>query len=389
MTNSRVAEEVIERLLIARGLLDSIRYEPISERDRIALAKHILTAHDASELAIAAITQHLGQTPAQAQTYLMDYFPLLKKQHPEKEVKHRGYFSRLNEVRKNIKHKGLFPDPKDWKRVGGITWDYVSDWCSEYIGWSLDDLDQSSLIANPAVKKHFESARGALANGLFKDCLEQLGFACHALFKSNQALRNLVVGKARAEDAIKLAAFGVHANDYLALQEFLPVVGVNFLGENPMLLWTQEQYGHPGNWTEANARFCLNTFLQVALRIQDADWIPGALQFTLLYQYKITALVDNTHIIQPDPNAGLINMGATITIRTLNRGETLLCTTVKMDGPLAARITGREQQLEIYGFDNDLWGSVARSKVLVTCIPKDSPVIKKYFPDLIEIEYEP
>lgn len=389
MIRPAVAEEVIDRLLIARGLLDSIRYTEAPERDRVALAKHVLTAHDASELAIAAIAQHIGKTPKKSQSYLMDYFPLLREQHPNKDVKHRGFFSRLNDVRIGIKHKGLFPDPKDWKRVGGITWEHVSDWCSEYVGFALDDLDRSALIINPDVKALFESARESLTNTMFKECLEKLGLACYSLFKSNQALRNLVVGKARAEDAIKLAAFGVHANDYLSLQEFLPFVGINFSSQEPLLRWEQKHYGHPGNWTEANAHFCVNTFLQVALRIQDADWIPGALEFDLLYQYKITAIVDDVHVVQPDPKAGLINMGATITVRTLNTGDSLVCRAVQLAGPIAVKIAGREQIVELNGCDDGLWGSVERNKVLVTCVPNEVPVIKAYFPNLKEIEYEP
>jgi hypothetical protein len=74
----------------------------------------------------------------------------------------------------------LFPDPKDWKRVGGITWEHVSDWWSEYIGFALDDLDQSALIVNPDVKT--ESARESLTNAMFKESLEKLGLACYALF---------------------------------------------------------------------------------------------------------------------------------------------------------------------------------------------------------------
>lgn len=388
MTKPPVAEEVIERLLIARGLLDSIRHAQVPERDRIALAKHILTAHDASELAIAAIAQHMGKIPQKSQSYLMDYFPLLREQHSNRDVKHRGFFSRLNDVRIGIKHKGLFPDPKDWKRVGGITWEHVSDWCSEYIGFALDDLDQSALIANPDVKTHFESARESLTNAMFKESLEKLGLACYALFKSNQALRNLVVGQARAEDAIKLAAFGVHANDYLALQEFLPFVGISFRSQEPLLRWEQKQYGHPGNWTEANAHFCLNTFLQVALRIQDADFIPGALEFDLLYQYKITALVNDAQIVQPNPKAGLINMGATITVRTLRTGESIACRAVKMENPIAAKMSGREQIIELNGCDDGSCGSVERSKVRVTCVPIELPIIQKNFPNLSEIEYE-
>jgi hypothetical protein len=197
------------------------------------------------------------------------------------------------------------------------------------------------------------------------------------------------VGQARAEDAIKLAAFGVHANDYLALQEFLPFVGISFRSQEPLLRWEQKRYGHPGNWTEANAHFCLNTFLQVALRIQDADFIPGALEFDILYQYKITALVNDAQIVQPDPKAGILNMGATITVRTLSAGDSLVCRTVKMERPLAAKLANREQIVELNGCDDGLWGSIERSKIRVTCVPIELPIIQKHFPNLKEIDYEP
>jgi hypothetical protein len=152
----------------------------------------------------------------------MTYFPAIQEANPGREVAGRDYFSQLNRVRTDIKHHGIFPDPQQWFRVGERTWAYVSSWCQEYLGLSLDDLDESALISDPDVKRHYDAAVEAFYRDLFKGALEHLAYASDALFKSNRALRNLIVGLPRAEDAIKLAAFGVHANDYLALQEFLP-----------------------------------------------------------------------------------------------------------------------------------------------------------------------
>ena len=141
-----IAQEVLERLLVAKGLLSQIRDLPTTRPDRITLARQILTAHDAAELALAAIACHLGLLPTSRQTYLMEYFPAIQKHHPGREVAGRDYFGQLNQVRIDIKHLGIFPDPDQWKRVGERTWAYVSGWCQDYLSLPLDDVDESALI---------------------------------------------------------------------------------------------------------------------------------------------------------------------------------------------------------------------------------------------------
>jgi hypothetical protein len=74
-----LAQDVIERLLLAKDLLGRIRFSGVPRPDRQTLASHILTAHDAAELALAAVVRHLGRLPKSAQTYLMDYFPLFAR----------------------------------------------------------------------------------------------------------------------------------------------------------------------------------------------------------------------------------------------------------------------------------------------------------------------
>src|SRR5262245_33122754 len=94
------------------------------------------------------------------------------------------------------------------------------------------------------------------------ECLAQAMFF---LFKERVGLRSLSVVRADPTDAIKLTGFGVHANDYLALQEFLPELQ-EASGSAPKVKWRQDKYGHPGNWHENTATFCLETFLDVALK---------------------------------------------------------------------------------------------------------------------------
>jgi len=103
MKTKVLTQDVIDRLLIAKNLLEGIIFLPLSNPDRYAISRHILAAHDAAELAIAGIAHHLDCLPKPTKTFLMDYFsPIKDKMHPNNEVSGRNYFSQLNEVRIGI-----------------------------------------------------------------------------------------------------------------------------------------------------------------------------------------------------------------------------------------------------------------------------------------------
>jgi hypothetical protein len=393
---SRFTDEVLLRLLVAKGLLGRIRVSYTAQPDRVALVNHILTAHDAAELALAAIAHHLEKSPEKQHAYLMNYFSLIEERRPKRKVKGRDYFSQLNDVRVLIKHKGVLPDPKDWKRVGQKTWQYVSAWCKQYLGISLEELDQSTLIKDEKVKSYYNDAKHSFRDKDFKSCLEKLGFACNALFTANQALRNLAIGEARADDALKLAAFGVHANDYLALQQFLPGIqqGLEF---EPRIVWKQDLYGHPGNWTYNNASFCLDVFVDVALRIQDADRIPGPFAFHLVYDYKITAVADGVAVIgKPEPRS-LIEAGRIRgeVIKRLKRGESFRCIAIEQPtigvGYRLSSLLEVKEALDVHIVidENNVRCEVRKSDVRITCVPREHRLITDNFPHLTEIEYMP
>jgi len=382
-------QDVINRLLVAKYLLEEIRSLPIANPDRYTTARFVLTAHDAAELAIAGIAHHLGIAPKSPQTYLMDYFPLIKTQHPEDEVDGRAYFSQLNTARNGIKHTGVFPDPKQWFRVGERTHSYVSNWCKKYLNISFDELDESDMISDPDVKKQYDIARDALAQDDYRGVVENLGIALYSVFESNRALRNLRVGEPRAEDALKLSAFGVHANEFLALQEFLPKVYYSSIDDQVKINWEQRKFGHPANWRQDAAEFCLKTFVSVALHIQDAEWIPAAIDFELVYEHKITALVDEVEIVQ-ERSKGLLEPTEKVVVKTLKKGETIRGKVEKKGDPLIAALTRQEYKpvLTFINYEEKIWGEIEEDKVRVICVPKDTETVRKMFPNLPEQDYK-
>jgi len=387
MKTKPFSQDVIDRLLVAKDLLEKISSSPIVNPDRYTIARHVLTAHDAAELALAAIAHHLGKLPQSSKSFLMNYFSPIREVHPNEEVPGRDYFSQLNQVRIGIKHTGIFPDPKQWFRVGETTRSYVSTWCDKYLGISLDGLDESDMISDADVKKQYDIAKQAFTDGDYKGVLENLSIALHLLFESNRALHDLQVGTPRAEDALKLSAFGVHANEFLALQEFLP-----HCYSGTEVHWKQEQFGHPANWRRDAAEFCLRVFVSVALRIQDAQWIPGAVEFDFVYEHKVTALVDNVEIVQ-ERSKGLLGPKEKVVVRMLKKGESIRGRVKKEGDPITAALLGKEYKPVLrfmshhYG-EPSIFGEIEADKVHITCVPRDNGIFREYFPDLSEIEYK-
>ena len=394
----QIRRDVADRILIAKDFLGRIRFLPVAESDRAMLAQHILTAHDAAELALAAIASHLGCEHQKSQLFLMDYFdPIRRKAHPDEAVKGRDYFSQLNTARIGIKHNGVFPEREQWHRVGENVYEFVSEWCRKYLGQSLDEFDESALISDSQVKLYYDAATKALKEEKWQAVIENIGIAAAFLFANNRALRGLSAGNPRAEDAIRLAAFGVHGNDFLALQEFLPSVYLRG-GDTPETRWNQAKYGHPANWRNDTAQFCLTAFLRMALCIQNAQWIPGPLEFKLIYEHKVTALVDGLEL----RNLRDLDSSPTPKVRPLLKGE-FVRGDVESDvkyGPAAAGHSGSPllsalglegrmstPVFKFFSAEEGLSGTLEKDKVTVTCVPRK--IALEYFPDLVEIPYQP
>ncbi len=394
--------ETIQQLLFTKFLLSQMQLFPEAKPSSFSIAKKILITHDAAEIGIAAIADQIGALPNKNQRYLMDYFaPIKDKMHPSREVAGKSYCLQLNRARNNLKHGMLFPDPNQWVNVVDKIYSYLSDWCQEYLKISLDDIDNSILISNTEVKSLYDNAKKEFSNGNYQRVLELLAKAAYLLFEENSALRSLPVGVARAEDAIKLAAFGVHANDFLALQEFLPQVS-KASDENVSIKWVQERFGHPGNWREDTALFCMNAFLDLALKIQNAGWIPGPIEFLAVYEHKIEAIKDGVEMWSEKWEDGFLpSSPKREVIKVLNRGESIRGMVSRhKETPLnllgSRNILGQAniKEPEKISILSKEFGKeflivyVALQDVRITCVPRESDFVKEYLPDLPTIDMQ-
>ena len=296
-----VRKEVIHRLLLAKSILSPARTSTRGQSDAHQVAKYVLSAHDAADLVFAAIADHQNKLPPTSKSPSMMQCLELIESDAEKPT---GYFKQLNVARNSLKHAGNLPNTNQWASVAEDVFDKLSEICESTLQISLSDLDESELIASSQAKAHLSAAKNAKELPDFKLALEEVG---KALFVSLQEapyhFATIQVGRARAEDALKLTAFGVSANDFLRLQEFLPIVlgsalNASMRWESPEVSWKQSEFGHSGNWREEVVDFCIDTYVDVAVSIQNVSAVPYAFPFSTVYEYKVTAKEDDVEIWQ-------------------------------------------------------------------------------------------
>jgi hypothetical protein len=394
----------LDRLLLSKSFLQNIRFQSVATHDRHRLATSIIAAHDAAELTIAAICDQLGCLPQKGNSYLMDYFePLKQSEHPNADVHAKDYFRNLNVTRNAIKHQGLFPDAKQWSRVGENVFGHLSKWVRGYLRESFAELDESALIVDADVKRFFDEAKKYAQQENYKGALEKLAHALSLVLDSNPSLRGFEAGAVKSEDAIRLSGFGVHGNDFLVLQEFLPYIN-RWAPEGTPPKWEQSKYGHPGNWREHTVNFCLKTFVDVAVKIQSAQWIPGAVELKVLYEHQIAALKNGVEIWNSVPS--LLDPSKSETrkvIRTLKQGETIkgnVWPEIKQnafygDQGKSGVLFIISDQLDLFWDNEDVKdaklpgvGRVFAKEVKVTCVPRQSDFMRQYFANLPVLDWE-
>jgi hypothetical protein len=265
-------KEILHRLLLAKSILAEGRIPSLGQPNPHLVARRVLNAHDAADLVFASIAEHQTKLTATAKAPpMIECLRLIDCA----ESKHEGYFKQLNDARNSLKHVGNLPNTSQWASVAQDVFEKLSKLCQTTLGVSLDELDESELLVNEEARAHLAAAKKARDLQDFKLALEEIGKALFVSLEEAPDVGRVEVGRAKAEDALKLTAFGVPANDFLRLQELLPLVSGDWPDEFGRCapsepLWKQSGFGHPGNWREDVVDFCISAYINAALSIQDA-----------------------------------------------------------------------------------------------------------------------
>jgi hypothetical protein len=405
--------DILQRLLVVKHLLAANSDQLMPSSDAAAVARMVLVAHDAAELAIAAIASHLNVPGLTERMSLTEYAPKIEA-HTQTTLSGADFLKSLNQARIGFKHHGVMPDARQWYRVIDNAWTRLDDWCHAYLDVALDDIDLEEFLADDEIKVLYEFAKRQHAAGRYREALEALGHALYRQLRHFPGMHWPTVGKKNTEDALMLAPFGVRPSDFLTLQDFLPRVYFDWAKKNITLKWESRVNGHEGNWTEANVRFCLDTFLDLALKIQHAPSIPRAIPFDLIFDDVITPKNATAELFEwtyeRSLKATLLTgfgrpTGRSV-VRVLEKGETLRCrlspakVTDKVPsdaglGDLASLgtpeptiHTAEVLTVHLPGAENSLIGQIMyvdRASVEVGTAPKDDDFVRRVCPHLFGV----
>jgi len=102
---------------VSKDLLASREGVLTPRSDAISVARTILRAHDAAELALAAIATEVA-AEVRDQATLMEYpVAILRVRPGSNAFPGRSYLESLNRARRDFKHAGNLPHVPDWYRV--------------------------------------------------------------------------------------------------------------------------------------------------------------------------------------------------------------------------------------------------------------------------------
>jgi len=375
-----VREEVRRRLILAKDLLREAQGACAVPHDRSAFAKGVLLLHDAAEAALGAIADHLGAR-IQGEDYLLRYYQRIQERDRNREVPYERQMRLLNTARNNIKHLGLFPDPHGCAYFPAVVEDLLQSLCQTYLGRPLESMSLACLIRDDRVRMLIERAEQAIERETYEEALRLLAEAVFYAFEERELAVGLLTRTlVRAPDdravdfpepfslhsTVKLLQHGVDPYRFYRFKNLVPEIGKN-RGTDELVVFWDKDYGHPGNWTQQNARFCRDVAIDAILKFQGEE----SREYTLVYYGSLfedviepageQATIWNVSAHPPD-----VPFGPKLErrpIRTLRRGEAVV----------GIAYPGKENPDEWFVISGDLEnrsGHVAKAEVTVTHRPR-------------------
>ncbi len=234
--------------------------------------------HDAAESVLGAVADHV-HVELKPKHSLLDYYELIKNADgQQRTLPYKTQMRNLNQIRIDAKHLGVLPDPKTNAYLPRAVRDLCIAVCRIYLDVDFELVSLKSLIRSEKVFDYIDRAEKDISAGRFENALVLLA---HAMFLICESHRISLFGIGlQIQPAVKfpdvfstsqtvdLLGHGVDPYLYHRFKNLTPRIGRRAGEQEDLVVWWERDYGHPGNWTERNARFCLNFCVETALKYQ-------------------------------------------------------------------------------------------------------------------------
>lgn len=177
------------RLAFIRGLYRQA--QQISETGGPMMATALLLIHDATELFLVLVVEHLN-IPAKTGITFMQYWDLVP------QLTHKKSMDRLNTARGSLKHKGVSPADTVVRELVSIAHSFLIDSSHVFLGVNFDAISMVDAIANAQVRDLLAAAETELEQ---KKPTEAITQAAQAAYLANTPLsRRLIESRPSAFD---------------------------------------------------------------------------------------------------------------------------------------------------------------------------------------------
>lgn len=270
-----IREEVFNRIIFAKYLYKDGELACNIKNEQMVFSKGLLLLHDATDNALGAIADHLG-AKLNDKTYILNYFFLIKqadKKH--RTVPYMTSIKKLTTIRNNIKHQGILPDIKSNAHFPSTVYQLITDICQTYLGLDFSSLSLKNLIINKKVLNFINKAEKEIEDGKIKKSFISLAHAMYYIceFPSTFMLPSLMQKKIiytepyGSRQTIDLLQNRIDPYLYHRFKNLTPIIGKN-TKTYELTYWWDKTFGHSANWTERNAKFCLDFCIDTALKYQ-------------------------------------------------------------------------------------------------------------------------
>jgi hypothetical protein len=164
--------DILKRLTYSKYLIRRAKFLQEAGNE-LSSAEAVLAAHDAAEMLMRVVIDHLGINPSDK---FMDFWKLVKDK-TGSDPPHKGAMDRLNNLRVGFKHKGNLPN-------SGVVADLmpsVAAFCAEsaeqFLKVDYESVSLIDLIPNAEARDKVKEAEKAKAEGKIPDALLALGIA--------------------------------------------------------------------------------------------------------------------------------------------------------------------------------------------------------------------
>jgi hypothetical protein len=277
--------DIVHRLSLAKQLLSDARRLSMFGQDKLSFARGLLCLHDGAEIVLATIATQLS-CPVGPKTSMLQYPALITTRDPSTQsLLSLNDLNVLTQTRNLIKHGGILPDRAF---LAGIA-DRIAAMSQALLIHCLK-LDIQSIwlldaISDPQVKSwlqlslrhidetHWEPSLVATSHAMYhmleKRAHNYSSNLLHSIYPSRKRKLNRTYPFSTDYQVI-LLGYGVDPRQYAHFRTLTPITALDEDGQTVHTVW-DKWHGHDGNWTEANARWCLEFCIDCAYKVQSAE----------------------------------------------------------------------------------------------------------------------